>query len=289
MVLANERRLVLRQLMTLLGTAAGLALRLPDPARSASRTIRLATDRGELHLVEVLDWSWGLGIGEARAQVGCPPFAPYPVPGMGCLSPAQVFMLQQQQAAQQQFLMQQQLAAVQQIQVAAYYQALAQLQQQYQWLTQQRMDPMQDLMRNYEQDSFALGSPFAMDSIRSVYCSGTRRADSVLFGLGRAGDRLRVTGKPVRLVSHIQQAAEEEGWDDTEAERAAGPQGNNRGFTERDKNDEALPMQGFPTVAGRAGISVRSYRDEGQPDGPRQRVVVFDSHQGKVTRLVAAD
>ena len=167
---------------------------------------------------------------------------------------------------------------------AMQYQAyMQQLAAQYAWLQAYQAALAQQMQAWYGR-GYNMSQPFAMDAVKSVYSFGNdRRGDEMIVGLNRYRSQVDVQGNAARAVSAIQNIGDDEGWDDDDIERAAGPQSSSRRTTER-VSGRSIEGRGFRTGAGDAFVSDDRFEDKNTSD--KGNLVVFDSVSGKELRLV---
>ena len=164
------------------------------------------------------------------------------------------------------------------------YQAyMHQLALQHAWVNAYQAALAQQMQAYYGR-GYAMSEPFAMDAVRSIYSYGTtRRGDDAIVGLNRYRSHVEANGPAARLVSAIEDIGDDEGWDEDDIERSAGPQSSSRRTTERVSN-RSISGQGFRTGEGDAFVSGDEFQD--QNSGDKGHLLVFDSASGKELRLV---
>jgi hypothetical protein len=177
----------------------------------------------------------------------------------------------------QQYQMWQQWNAMQ------YQMYMQQMAAQYAWLQAYQGALAQQMQAGYGQ-GYNMSEPFAMDAVRSVYSYGsTRSGNEMVVGLNRHRTVVRARGNSARMVSAIEDIGDDEGWDDEDTERAAGPQSSSRSTTEP-VDGRSVRGTGFRTDAGEAFVSDDRFKDENTDN--KGNLIVFDSASGKELRLV---
>jgi hypothetical protein len=167
---------------------------------------------------------------------------------------------------------------------ALQYQAyMRQMAAQYAWLQAYQAALAQQMQAWYGR-GYNMSEPFAMDAVRSVYSYGNGRSgDEMVVGLNRYRSQVEAQGNAARMVSAIQDIGDDEGWDDEDIERAAGPQSSSRRATER-VGGRTIQGRGVRTAEGEAFVSDDRFKDENTDR--KGNLIVFDSASGKQLRLV---